>query len=254
MTQCKYELHQLVQRNPNLSEVVSLLESGLFINQIITLDAIGFTPLHYASRMGRSDILEELLLNLDRDVDIDILSSAGTKPIHEAALNGHIDSIDTLRIYNQDLKSNDFFGRNIRDIGIEIANVELVEFAKTYRCGRNVSNQYQEMKLLKNHTADVDSGCNKKGRVLDWLADQSKHHAAMEDAQVIDYPQAEYHAQLMAQQNQAAQQASFDGQLAEFFHQNNFSPLKYNSDPTQQGIFTGDIATILLGVIASEMM
>ena len=99
-------------------------------------DVGGGTPLNAAAAAGSKEFIEELL-KVD-GVDLEFATESGNRPIHQAAMNGHLEIVKLLLEAGADVNS-----RGIWNFSAALLAVH--------------SEEFDVLKELFNHGADLDS-------------------------------------------------------------------------------------------------
>jgi ankyrin repeat protein len=96
------EVHQAILRGSTPSLVSTAIKSNL--NILDRLDDLGYTPLHWAARRGRSDIARALL---EAGAKPDSLSSTRTTALEAAVICKNIEVVKVLLTFGSDVNHLD---------------------------------------------------------------------------------------------------------------------------------------------------
>ncbi|ROQ28856.1 ankyrin repeat domain-containing protein [Gallaecimonas pentaromativorans] len=106
-----------IRLTPKISTFEHLIRKGINTNDI---DVYGNTPLHYAVRAKRADIIKSLI---DNGAKVNIINKEGVSPLREAfsSLPFDYDSIKTLIENGADIDQKNENGSSIKDLAQKVA-------------------------------------------------------------------------------------------------------------------------------------
>jgi ankyrin repeat protein len=104
MNNIDHQLFHAAQEN-NVTEVLRLLSVGADVN---VKNRFGWTPLHWASNDGHSQVVIKLLQN---GADIEAKDNYGLTPLHWACMRGHLHAVEALVSGGANLLAGNINGR-----------------------------------------------------------------------------------------------------------------------------------------------
>jgi ankyrin repeat protein len=99
---------------------------GLGRDIVSAVDATGFTAMHYAARKPNVPTLQYLKLGLD--IDARTGGSHMRRPVHEAAVFGHVDVIRWFERVGAMITEPDAYGMTLMDVAAENGRLELIKY------------------------------------------------------------------------------------------------------------------------------
>ena len=137
-------LKKTIKRNPTSSHIA--VSKGVKNKKSVYRDAGGRTRLQIACDKGKIDVVKKLLddaiNNPNSNVDINDQDNAGNTPLHEAALNGHIDIVELLLDHgaNVNIQSFEYFQDTPLIDASANGHLDVVEFLLTKGADPTITN------------------------------------------------------------------------------------------------------------------